>query len=186
VAVSIISRESQQITIPGGTQQTSPVLPPVVTTITVETGVVVFTFLGTIAHDWTRDTVAFPVGPAIPTADFVNGIAAATTTSFWTPMNNAPVEGKGTEQIPVGLSGGDSAGNSVTVSGEIDVSLPGFIAPPPVGFAIDSAQVAAPASFGQPVLTLALAVFGNCAAMLRASYTAYLVTNSGGSAPPIP
>jgi hypothetical protein len=183
VPVSIISRQSQQIFFPGGTlPSSSPALPPVATTVTVETGVVVFAFLGTNPHDWTRDTLSFPVGPAIPPADFVNGIAAAAPTSFFTPMKN--VQALGTTQIPVFLSGSDSAGDAVNLTGAIDV--PGSLIPPQVGFAIDSAQVAHSAQVGGATLTLALAVFGNNAEMQRASYTAYVVSKSGGSGNPLP
>ena len=180
MTVTLISKESQQISFPGGTRRIRPVLPTVDLTVTIETGVVVFTFLGTNPHDWTRDTLTFPVGVAGPIEDFDNGIAAAAPTSFWTPMNNVQTAQGGTELVPIFLGGSSSSGDSVEVSGEIDIGLPGSLIPPPVGFAIDSAEVAYSDLDGQPVLTLALAVFGNCAAMLRASYTAYLVTRSGG------
>jgi hypothetical protein len=182
MSVSIISKQSQQIVFPGGTvPSSSPVEPPVTTTVTVETGVVVFAFLGTNPHDWTRDTLSFPVGPAIPPADFVSGIAAAAPTSFFTPMKNVQVQGGGQESVV--LSGSDSANNSVTVTGAIDV--PGTLVPPQVGFAIDSAQVAHSAQVGTATLTLALAVFGNNAEMQRASYTAYIVSKSGGVINPL-
>ena len=180
MTVTLTSKESHQISFPGGTQHTLPVEPPINLTVMVETGVVVFTLLGTNPHDWTRDTLSFPVGTTGPAAGFASGIAAAAPTSFWTPMNNAQTEGGGNEQVPVFLSGSTSGGDSVSVGGSIEVGLPGSIVPPPVGFAIDSAEIAYSAQAGQPVLTLALAVFGNCAAMLRASYTAHLITRSGG------
>ena len=178
MTVTLISKESQQISFPGGTQRTLPFQQTVDLTVTIETGVVVFTFLGTNPHDWTRDTLTFPVGTL--GQGFETGIAAAAPTSFWTPMNNVQSSQGGTEQVPVFLGGSDSSGDSVEVSGEIAVGLPGSFIPPPVGFAIDSAEVGFPAFAEQPELTLALAVFGNCAAMLRASYTAYIVTRPAG------
>jgi hypothetical protein len=179
--VNLISRESHQIKFPGGTLPARlPVLPPVTLTVTVETGVVVFTLLGTNPHDWTRDTLAFPVGAAAPSGDFISGIASAAPTSFWTPMNNVAISGGGQETAPVLVGGTDGNGSPIELSGSATVALPGVPVPPPVGFAIDAAEVAYSTSAGQPVLTLALAVFGNCAAMLRASYTAYIINGSGG------
>jgi hypothetical protein len=61
--VTLVSRESHQIKFPGGAVERRPPLAPISsTTVTVETGVVVFTLPGTNPHDWTRDTLAFPVG----------------------------------------------------------------------------------------------------------------------------
>ena len=178
MTVTLISKESQQISFPGGTQPSLPDRPPVNLTVTIETGVVVFAFVGTNPHDWTRDTLTFPVGT--PGQGFDNGIAAAAPTSFWTPMNNVQTSAGGIEPVSAFLSGLSSSGDSVEVSGAIDVALPGSFIPPPVGFAVDAAEVAYSDSAGQPLLTLALAVFGNCAEMQRASYTAYLVTRPGG------
>ncbi|HWB51808.1 MAG TPA: hypothetical protein VG651_22060 [Stellaceae bacterium] len=175
MAVTLTSKESHQISFPGGTLHPHPpVLPPANLTVTVETGVVVFTLLGTNPHDWTRDTLSFPVGPAAPEAEFVNGVAAAAPTSFWTPMNNVATAGGGNETVFV--SGFDS--NNDQFSGSGVVQLPPVLVPPPVGFAIDSAEISH-GQTGRPALTLALAVFGNCAAMLRASYTAYIITRPG-------
>jgi hypothetical protein len=174
MTVTLTSKESHQVSFPGGTQHTLPVLPPVNLTVTVETGVVVFTLLGTNPHDWTRDTLSFPVGLTAAGAEFVSGVAAASPTSFWTPMNNVPVVDPGDETVFV--SGSDS--NNDQFSGSGLVQLPAFPVPPPVGFAIDSAEISH-GQTGRPTLTLALAVFGNCAAMLRASYTAYIVTRPG-------
>jgi hypothetical protein len=140
-------------------------------TVTVETGVVVFTLLGTNPHDWTRDTLVFPVGAAGPAADFISGIASAAPASFWTPMNNVA-----TADETVVVQGTDGDNLPIQSSGIV-----GVLVPPPVGFAIDSAEVAYSQEAGQPVLTLALAVFGNCAAMLRASYTAYIINGPVGS-----
>jgi hypothetical protein len=87
--VTLISRESHQVKFPGGTiKGRSPLQPSIALTVTVETGVAVFALLGTNPHDWTRDTLAVPVGAAGPAADFISGIASAAPTSFWTPMNN--------------------------------------------------------------------------------------------------
>ncbi len=179
--VTLISRESHQITFPGGaTAGRPPLHPPTTLTVTVETGVAVFTLLGTNPHDWTRDTLAFPVGATGPAADFVSGIASAAPTSFWTPMNNVATAGGGSQTFPVTVFGNDNNNSPLSLSGQVTVGFPGFQVPPPVGFAIDSAAIAYSQQAGQPVLTLALAVFGNCAAMLRASYTAYIINRSGG------
>jgi hypothetical protein len=172
--ITLISKESHQIKFPGGSIQWHPLPHPLPVTVTVETGVAVFALLGTNPHDWTRDTLVFPVGASGPASDFISGIASAAPTSFWTPMNNLVT---GTETISVTVSGNDSAGRFLQLSGGGTAVIP---VPPPVGFAIDSAKVAYSTQAGQPVLTLALAVFGNCAAMLRASYTVFVTNSSGG------
>jgi hypothetical protein len=194
--VALISKETHQIQFPGGNVQAGgpPLHHEIATTVMVETGVAVFTLLGTNPNDWTRDTVSFPVGVPTPRSDYINGIASAAPTSFWTPMTNLKAVGGGGESIPVNVSGSDSDGGSVSASGEVNLEIPGTFVPPPVGVAIDSAEVAYSDQSGQPVLTLAVAAFGNCAAMLRASYTAYLITGhdnvtvesgkGGANAPP--
>lgn len=178
--VALISKEFHQIKFPGGSVpgEGPPLNHEVSTTVTVETGVAVFTLLGTNPHDWTRDTLVFPVGAAVPNTEYVSGIASAAPTSFWTPMNNLATTGGGTENFSVTVSGSDSSGNSVSASGDGTVNIPNVPIPPPVGFAINSAEVAYSEQAGQPVLTLALAAFGNCAAMLRAAYTVYIITRS--------
>ena len=138
-------------------------------TVTVETGVVIFQLSGTIAHDWTRDTVTFPVGQN--TAGFVSGIASASATSFWTPLKHVSGSNGGSETVFV--QGSTSSGDSITASGQ--VSFPGSLIPPPIGVAIDSPTITHSGT-GQPQLTLALAVFGNNTDMLRAEYTAFIVT----------
>ncbi len=176
--VTVTSRSSKQIQFPGGSRHIGPLQETL--TVTVETGVVVFQLSGTIAHDWTRDTVTFPVGPA--TSGFVSGIASASTTSFWTPLKNVSGTSGGSETVFV--SGSTGNGDSVTASGQ--VSFPGSFLPPPIGVAIDSATITHSGT-AQAQLTLALAVFGNNTDMLRAEYTAYIVTAqsnvvvSGGS-----
>jgi hypothetical protein len=85
---------------------------------TVETGVAVFSLLGTNPHDWTRDTLAFPVGTAGPRAEYVIGVASAAPTSFWTPMNNVQTVEGGSESFVVNVTGSDSSGDSVSASGD--------------------------------------------------------------------
>jgi hypothetical protein len=85
--VTLISKESHQIKFPGGTIR-GPSSHPFPVTVTVETGVAVFKLVGTNPHDWTRDTLVFPVGAAGPASDFISRIASAAPASFWTPMNN--------------------------------------------------------------------------------------------------
>lgn len=169
--VTVTSRSSKQIQFPGGSRLVGPLQETL--TVTVETGVVVFQLSGTIAHDWTRDTVTFPVGP--PTSGFVSGIASAATTSFWTPLKNVSGAPGGFETVSV--HGSTASGESVAASGQ--VLLPGSFIPPPIGVAIDSSTVTHSGT-GQPQLTLALAVFGNNTDMLRAEYTAFIVTAQGG------
>lgn len=85
--ITLTSKESQQIEFPGG----APSLPVLGSlTVTVETGVAVFSFVGAIAHDWTRDILSFPVGGPSTAAEFVSGIASAAPASFWTPYSLAP------------------------------------------------------------------------------------------------
>jgi len=165
--VTVTSKSSKQIQFPGGLRHVGPIEETL--TVTVETGVVIFQLSGTIAHDWTRDTVTFPVG--INTSGFVNGIASASATSFWTPLKNVSGTDGGSETVFVQGSTGN--GDSVSASGQ--VSFPGSFTPPPIGVAIDSSTIAHSGT-GQPQLTLALAVFGNNTDMLRAEYTAFIVT----------
>jgi hypothetical protein len=164
--VSLTSKSSSQIKFPG-----NPSISRLegAQTVTVETGVAVFALTGTHAHDWTRDTLVFPVGAPCTVTEFAGGIAAASPTSYWTPMNNLQVVGGGTEP-----GGDDSAGLPTTIY------LPGSVVPPPIGVAIDSATVSYSAQEGQPIITMALAVFGNNCALLRASYTAFVVNTRGG------
>ncbi len=165
--VTVTSKSSKQIQFPGGSRHVGPLEETL--TVTVETGVVIFLLSGTIAHDWTRDTVTFPVGQN--TSGFVSGIASASTTSFWTPLKNVSGIDGGSETVFV--QGSTGSGDSVSASGQ--VSFPGSFAPPPIGVAIDSSTITHSGT-GQPQLTLALAVFGNNTDMLRAEYTAFIVT----------
>lgn len=192
--ITLISKESHQIKFPGGSSPAEgpPLHHTAALTVTIETGVAVFSLLGTNPHDWTRDTLNIPVGAAGPRAEYVSGIASAAPTSFWTPMNNLQATGGGSENISVNVTGSDSSGDFVSASGGGSVDFPSFPVPPPIGFAIDSAEVAYSDQSGQPLLTLALAAFGNCAALLRASYTVHIVSSSdpgivvssGGFEPP--
>jgi hypothetical protein len=95
-------------------------------------------------------------------------------------MNNAQVSGGGSFDAPVQVNGFTNDGNSLSASGSAHIELPTFIVPPPIGVAVDSAWVAFSAQAQQPVLTLALAVFGNCAALLRVAYTVHVVIGHGG------
>jgi hypothetical protein len=78
----------------------------------------------------------------------------------------------------VSVSGSTTGGDGVSASGTATIDLPSFPIPPPFGLAVDSATVAHSTQAGQPVLQLALAVFGRCTAFLRVSYTAHLIINS--------
>jgi hypothetical protein len=88
VVITLTSKDSHRIEFPDGSD-------PIVVlrgtrTATVETGVAVFSFVGTNAHDWTCDLLAFPGGVPCAPAEFVSGIAAASPTSFWKPYSLAP------------------------------------------------------------------------------------------------
>jgi hypothetical protein len=165
--VTVTSKSSKQIQFPGGLRRVGPLEETL--TVTVETGVVIFQLSGTNAHDWTRDTVTFPVGQN--TSGFVSGIASASATSFWTPLKNVSGSNDGSETIFV--QGSTGSGDSVSASGQ--VSFPGSLIPPPIGVAIDSSTITHSGA-AQPQLTLALAVFGDNTDMLRAEYTAFIVT----------
>ena len=70
----------------------------------------------------------------------------------------------------------DGNGNSQLIT----IDFPRLAIPPPIGYAVDCATVTATPGSSQAQITLALAVFGNNAAMQRCSYTAYIVTGEGG------
>lgn len=178
--VTLTSKTSAQIKFPGTPSTGVGVELHGSQTVTVETGVAVFALTGTNPHDWTRDTLTFPVGAPCTAADYVSGIAAASPTSFWTPMKNIDSSGGGDEPVNLSVSGSTSSGDSVGGSASGSIFVPGSLIPPPIGVAIDSATVSYSAQAGQPVITMALAVFGNNCAMLRASYSAFIVTTSGG------
>ena len=175
--ITLSSKTSSQIKFPGGGKIT-PVHGPL--TITIETGVAIFALTGTNPHDWTRDTLSFPVGSPCPPGDFLSGMAVGSPASFWTPMNNVASTGDSSYSAPVSVSGTDGSGNGISLSGWAQITIPGSPIPPPIGVAVDSATVFYSPQAGQPVIQLALAVFGNCIAMLRANYTAYIVTTTGG------
>jgi hypothetical protein len=175
--ITLISKQSQQIQFPGNPSPRPNILPA--HTVTVETGVAVFTLLGTNPHDWTRDTLSFPVGAPCPPAEFASGIASASPASFWTPLDNE-VHGPTIFDAPVQVAGVTDDGHRVSASGAAHIIIPFEAVPPPFGCAVDSASVAYSSQAGQPVIQLALAVFGNCTALLRVSYTAYIVNNHGG------
>jgi hypothetical protein len=162
--ITLTSKESAHITVPGPAPA-SPILGT--ETVLIETGVAVFALTGTIAHDWTRDTLTFPVGVPCPPGAFVRGIAAASPASFWTPY-----------AFPGSTAGPDV--EPVLVQQIPNTQLGGaLVFLPPLGFAVDAASVAYSSAAGQPTLTLALAVFGVSTALLRVSYTAYVVTRQG-------
>ena len=156
--IALTSKSSSQVQFSGGSQGSGPLKKTL--TVTIETGVAVFSLNGTHPNDWTRDTLAFPVGQTVAAADFVSGIASASPASFWTPMNN----------VPGGIS-------NVNINGQIQ-AIPAFF-PPPIGFAVDSATVSYSPATSLPELTMALAVFGNNASFLRVAYSVYIITSSG-------
>jgi hypothetical protein len=164
--ITLISKTSSLIQFPGGSQVIGRL--PRTLTVTIETGVAVFNLVGTNPHDWTRDTLSFPVGNSIPRGDFVSGMALGHPASFWTPLENIQVVGGGSETVSV--QGDDGSG------GWTNVQLPGSLVPPPIGYAVDSAVVTLTTGASHAQITLALAVFGNNAAMQRCGYTAYIVT----------
>ncbi len=164
--ITLTSRESAQITIQGPTTA-SPIVGT--ETVIIETGVAVFTLTGTIAHDWTRDSLSFPVAVPCTAGEFGGGIAVASPASFWTPYALAPqgsTAGPDVEPVIVQPIPNTQLGGALV-----------FI--PPLGFAVDAASVAYSSAAGQPILTLALAVFGTSTALLRVSYTAYVINRRG-------
>lgn len=170
--VALVSKVSSQITFPGSSEL-SPILGS--PTVTAESGVAVFNFVGTNPHDWTRDTLSFPIGRPCTEAEFSSGIATASPTSFWTPLSAANYRD---QQISVDVSGQDSTGGFINLGGIISVT--GIPILPPLGVAVDNATVSYSNAAGQPVLTLALAVFGVNTEMQRLSYMAHIVAMAGG------
>jgi hypothetical protein len=169
--VTLISKSSSLLQFPGGVTP-GPIVISKTLTIYIETGVAVFNLEGTNPHDWTRDTLTFPVGPKFTApSTFVSGMAVGNPASFWTPLKNVQSTGGSSETFPVT----DGSGNTSVISFQI----PGSLIPPPIGYAVDSATVQ-PTGISQAEITLALAVFGNNAAMQRCSYTAYIVSGEGG------
>lgn len=164
--ITLTSKQSDQIKFPGSQATASPLLPTL--TVTVETGVAIFTLVGTNPHDWTRDTLSFPIGAPCTAAEFASGIACASPASFWGPTH-----------IELVAPGGPIFG---TGPGGQQVQIPPELVPQPYGCAVDSALVSYSVQAGQPVLQLALAVFGTSTALLRAAYTAYIVNTHGGIA----
>jgi hypothetical protein len=71
-----------------------------------------------------------------------------------------------------------NTGSSVALECPISFNIPDSPTVSPFGHAVDSATVSVPQGASQA--TLALAVFGNNAAMQRCSYTAYIITGEGG------
>ena len=170
--VTLTSKNSSQIQFPGG-QSAGPIPLRRTLTIHIETGVAVFDLEGTNPHDWTRDTLTFPVGPTLAAgSSFVSGMAVGNPASFWTPLKNVQSTGSSDQSFSVT----DGNGNSQFIS----IDIPGSAIPPPIGYAVDGATVTATPGSSQAQITLALAVFGNNAAMQRCSYTAYIVTGEGG------
>jgi hypothetical protein len=170
--VTLTSKSSSQIQFPGGTSA-GPVVIRKTLTITIETGVAVFDLEGTSPHDWTRDTLTFPVGPTFAGgSSFVSGMALGNPASFYTPLKNVESTPSSSEDFPVTDGNGNTS--------EISFEIPGSFIPPQIGYAVDSATVTVPSGGSQAQITLALAVFGNNAAMQRCSYTAYVVTGEGG------
>jgi hypothetical protein len=165
--VTLISRESKQIQFPGGKEH--ELIPPidVLLTITVETGVAVFAMTGSNPNDWTRDTLSFPVGVPCKPAEFSSGIATAAPTSALARKD--PVD---TITITTIFEG---PGGSLQPQPQ---AIP-IAVPQPHGVAVDSASVSYSVQAGQPVLQLALAVFGVNTDLQGVSYTAYIVNAFG-------
>ncbi|HSY37582.1 MAG TPA: hypothetical protein VK814_17645 [Acidobacteriaceae bacterium] len=169
--VTLISKSSSLLQFPGGITP-GPIVIQKALTIYIETGVAVFNLEGTNPHDWTRDTLTFPVGPKfVAPSTFVSGMAVGNPASFYTPLKNVESTGSSEESFPVTDGNGNTS--------EISFEIPGSYIPPQIGYAVDSATVQ-PTGVSQAQITLALAVFGNNAAMQRCSYTAYIVSGEGG------
>jgi hypothetical protein len=177
MAIPLISKQAKQIQFHADNTPVTPLHPAL--NVTIETGVAVFTFLGTNPNDWTRDTLSFPVGVPGAAAEFTSGMASAGVASFWTPLKSEPHSPEVTYSAPVSVGGSTDDGHSVTASGSVEISIPSVALPPPLGCAVDSASVSYSAQAGQPVLEVALAVFGVCTAFLRVSYTAFIVNSHG-------
>jgi hypothetical protein len=175
--IPLISKESQQIQLPGNSGPFTLIHPAL--TVTVETGVAVIAWTGTNPHDWTRDTLSFPVGVSSPADEFVSGMASASPASFWTPLKGEPVSPGTSYTIPVEVTGATDDGDGVSAGGQVTIVIPGTPAPPPLGCAVDAAVISHSSQAGQPTLQLSLAVFGVCTTLLRVSYTAYLVNSHG-------
>lgn len=170
--ITLTSKSSSLIQFPGG-MSAGPIALRKTLTVYIETGVAVFDLPGTNPHDWTRDTLTFPVGPTFPAgSNFVSGMALGDPASFWTPLKNIQSAGGGVETITVPDGNGGVSVESI--------DIPPSLVPPPIGYAVDSATVTASPGSSQAQITLALAVFGNNADMQRCSYTAYIVTGEGG------
>jgi hypothetical protein len=165
--VSLTSKQSSLIAFKATPIETITIDPPL--TMVIETGVAVINFGGTNPNDWTRDTLAFPVGEPCAANLYLSGIAAASPCSFYMPL--AKDTSTGNYQASVSVSGADSSGNVLFLSGTADVVE---TVSPPIGCAVDSAIVTYSAAQGQPLLTLAVAVFGQASFLVRISYTAYV------------
>jgi hypothetical protein len=174
--IALISKQSNQIKFPGYPSKDVAVFPA--HTVTVETGVAVFNLVGTNPNDWTRDTLSFPVGAPCAADEFASGIACASPASFWTPSNTLESEPLIFE-APVDVTGTTDDDHRVRASGTAHIRT--FqILPPRLGCAVDSSSVFYSEQDGQPIIQLALAVFGNNTALQRVSYTAYIVNSHGG------
>ena len=104
--LTLISKNSSFINFPDGSHVVGRI--PRKFTIIVETGVAVFNLVGTNPHDWTRDTLAFPVGWPIPTGSFVYGMALGHPASFWTPGSNTGPIGYAVDSAAVTFTPGSS------------------------------------------------------------------------------
>ena len=80
---------------------------------------------------------------------------------MWTPLKNIQSTPGSNETFSITDGNGNTSG--------INVEIPGSLIPPPIGYAVDSATVTAHAGGFQAQITLALAAFGNNAAMQRRS-----------------
>ena len=169
--VSLIAKASSQLVLSGGNAAT-----PLQSgdQFLVETGVAQFVFSGVHANDWTRDTLVIPIGQAGATLDLLAGIASAAPASWQAPPGYVGSGPPSQEMLPVSVTG-EVDKEFVTLTGSLAIQLPGPPLPtPPLGVAVDAASVAWSAAAKQPIVTLALAVFGREITLLRAAYTAHL------------
>ncbi len=174
--ISLISKQSNQIKIVTA-QRTTALAGPF--DLLIETGVAAISFGGSNPHDWTRDTLSFPVGEKINAHQFVSGIASAGPASFWA---NPPLLSLGVGIGDLSGSGTDSQGNSIFIEvgqAVTGVGLEGNVVG--LGCAVDSATVAYSGPSGQPVLNLALAVFGQSTFLQRVSYWVFLYINENST-----
>lgn len=184
--ISLISKQSGKIDFPI-TSRTVSQFQSRPNEVIIESGVAVISFGGQNPTDWTRDTLSFPVGKAVPQQNFLSGIATGGPASIWTsapPINVAILQNPDPITAPVEVEGSNSAGVVVS-TGNVSLTVPGFVTAavgniPDFGCAVDSATVAYSSQAGQPIVTFALAVFGKSTFLLRVAYTVHIVLGEPG------